>query len=163
MKIRRGAAAAAAVVLALSVTSRRPMPPRRLAERAAAGTASNRPTTEAGPRARGGRRSPTTATMSEAEQAAIEAQTDAISSQGQRRRAPPTTVPVYIHVMTATTAPATSPSSRSRDQIAVLNKTFAGGESPDAANTGFRFALAGTDRFYNDNWHTDKPSNSTAR
>ena len=43
-------------------------------------------------------------------------------------------------------------------QIAVLNTTFAGGESRTAANTGFAFTLAGTDRFYNDTWHRDGAS-----
>ena len=43
-------------------------------------------------------------------------------------------------------------------QMTVLNKTFAGGESSAAANTGFSFTLAGTDRFFNDQWHKDKQS-----
>jgi hypothetical protein len=47
-----------------------------------------------------------------------------------------------------------------RDQIAVLNETFGGQESSAAANTGFTFTLAGTDRFFNDQWHNDKQSQS---
>ena len=43
-------------------------------------------------------------------------------------------------------------------QIAVLNKTYAGGESTAAANTGFTFTLAGTDRFFNNTWHQDRQS-----
>ena len=44
------------------------------------------------------------------------------------------------------------------DQIDVLNATFAGAESGEAANTGFSFTLAGTDRFYNNTWHRDGAS-----
>ena len=40
----------------------------------------------------------------------------------------------------------------------MLNATFAGAESGEAANTGFSFTLAGTDRFYNDTWHRDGAS-----
>ena len=40
----------------------------------------------------------------------------------------------------------------------MLNNDFAGGESSAAANTGFTFTLAGTDRFYNDTWHRDGSS-----
>ena len=41
-------------------------------------------------------------------------------------------------------------------QIAELNQDFAGGESSSAANTGFTFTLAGTDRYYNTQWHQDQ-------
>ena len=48
--------------------------------------------------------------------------------------------------------------SQVAQQIAVLNTTYAGQESGAAAQTGFTFTLAGTDRFYNDTWHTDGAS-----
>ncbi len=44
-------------------------------------------------------------------------------------------------------------------QMAVLNKTFGGGESNEAAETAFTFTLEGIDRFFNDTWHTDHQSN----
>ena len=40
----------------------------------------------------------------------------------------------------------------------VLNNTYSGGESSAAADTGFTFTLAGTDRYYNDTWHRDGSS-----
>ena len=40
----------------------------------------------------------------------------------------------------------------------MLNQDYAGGESTAAANTGFTFTLAGTDRFFNDTWHQDRQS-----
>ena len=40
----------------------------------------------------------------------------------------------------------------------MLNKTYAGGESTAAANTGFTFTLAGIDRYYNNTWHQDRQS-----
>ncbi len=50
--------------------------------------------------------------------------------------------------------------SQITQQIAVLNKTFAGQESSAAANTGFTFYLAGTTRYNNNNWHKDKQSST---
>ena len=44
------------------------------------------------------------------------------------------------------------------NQIAVLNKTYAGQESTQAANTGFTFTLAGVDRYRNSQWHADRQS-----
>ena len=44
------------------------------------------------------------------------------------------------------------------DQMAVLNGTFGGQESGQAANTGFTFNLAGTFRYNNDQWHRDRQS-----
>ena len=48
--------------------------------------------------------------------------------------------------------------SQISQQIAVLNNTYGGGESSQAADTGFTFTLAGTDRYYNDTWHRDGAS-----
>jgi hypothetical protein len=68
------------------------------------------------------------------------------------------TVPVYVHVMAAKSGAGNVTDSQISQQIAVLNNTFAGGESSQAANTGFTFTLAGTDRFFNDQWHKDRKS-----
>jgi hypothetical protein len=67
-------------------------------------------------------------------------------------------VPVYVHVMASASGAGNVTDSQITQQIAVLNKTYAGQESGSAANTGFTFYLAGTDRFYNNTWHTDGAS-----
>jgi hypothetical protein len=68
------------------------------------------------------------------------------------------TVPVYVHVMAAKDGTGDVTDAQIADQISVLNTTFAGGESGDAADTGFTFTLAGVDRLYNDTWHRDGAS-----
>jgi hypothetical protein len=70
------------------------------------------------------------------------------------------TVPVYVHVMAGSSGAGDVTDGQIADQIDVLNTTYAGAESGDAANTGFSFSLAGTDRFYNDTWHGDGASRS---
>ncbi|RYU12399.1 zinc metalloprotease [Nocardioides iriomotensis] len=69
------------------------------------------------------------------------------------------TVPVYVHVMAAADGTGDVTDQQISDQIAVLNTTYAGDESPAAADLGITFTLAGTDRYYNDTWHNDKNSN----
>jgi hypothetical protein len=69
-------------------------------------------------------------------------------------------VPVYINVMRDAAGNGDVTDSQITQQIAVLNKTFAGQESPAAANTGFTFYLAATTRYNNDNWHKDKQSST---
>ncbi len=68
-------------------------------------------------------------------------------------------VPVYIHVMLDKNGAGDVTQTQINNQIAVLNKTFAGQEAPGvAANTGFTFTLAGVNRFYNTQWHNDRQS-----
>ncbi len=67
-------------------------------------------------------------------------------------------VPVYVHVMAGKNGEGNVTTSQITRQLKVLNNTYAGGESAAAANTGFTFTLAGTDRFYNNTWHTDGQS-----
>ncbi|KAA1428901.1 zinc metalloprotease [Nocardioides antri] len=67
-------------------------------------------------------------------------------------------VPVYVHVMAASDGTGDVTDAQIQAQIDVLNTTFAGGESANAADTGFSFTLAGTDRYYNDAWHKDHSS-----
>ena len=69
-------------------------------------------------------------------------------------------IPVYVHVMAAKDGTGNVTDAQIADQIAVLNKTYAGQESSTASNTGFTFTLAGTDRYFNDQWHKDKQSTS---
>jgi hypothetical protein len=67
-------------------------------------------------------------------------------------------VPVYVHVMADANGNGNVTDSQITQQIAVLNKTFAGAESSAASNTGFTFTLAGADRYYNTTWHKDRSS-----
>jgi len=122
--------------------------------------------TPAGASAKGGR-GPDTREMSPAEQRAVEAQTaqilrdKAARGVGVPKGALATaTVPVYFHVMRAAAGNGDVTDSQISQQMAVLNKTFAGGESPAAANTGFTFTLADTFRYNNNQWHQDKQSST---
>ena len=67
-------------------------------------------------------------------------------------------VPVYVHVMAGKSGAGDVTDSQIAQQVQVLNNTYGGGESSAAANTGFIFTLAGTDRYYNDTWHRDGSS-----
>lgn len=100
--------------------------------------------------------------ISAAEQAAIDARTAAIlkskSTAGSSLAA--VSVPVYFHVMLDTAGNGDVTATQINNQIAVLNKTYAGQESSQAANTGFTFTLAGTDRYRNNQWHKDKQSST---
>ncbi|MGH8883147.1 MAG: zinc metalloprotease [Stackebrandtia sp.] len=97
------------------------------------------------------------------QQRAIERRTDAILQRKGMTQAEAEaaggTVPVYFHVMAAENGDGDVSNRQLRRQLAVLNNTFAGGESDDAADTGFSFTLAGIDRYYNDVWHRDHASN----
>ncbi len=68
------------------------------------------------------------------------------------------TVPVYFHVMLDSAGNGNVTAQQITQQVAVLNNTYAGGESAAAADTGFSFTLAGTDRYRNDAWHVDRSS-----
>ncbi|MBA3310229.1 MAG: zinc metalloprotease [Nocardioidaceae bacterium] len=96
------------------------------------------------------------------QQRAIERRTNAIlKAEGVTASETATlsaTIPVYVHVMLDRNGRGNVTAGQISDQIAVLNKTFSGGESSAAANTGFTFTLAGTDRYYNNNWHYDRQS-----
>ena len=100
--------------------------------------------------------------VSAAEQTRITRETTArLAERGLSRSAAAATggnVPVYVHVMAAKNGAGNVTSSQITRQIAVLNNTYAGGESTAAANTGFTFTLAGTNRFFNDTWHKDRQS-----
>ena len=79
--------------------------------------------------------------VSATEQRAIERRTAAALARKRRRRklADGATVPVYVHVMrddTGQLGDVTDP--QIREQIAVLNETYSGGESSTASDTGFR-------------------------
>jgi hypothetical protein len=99
--------------------------------------------------------------LSVAEQKAIDARTAqilkarGITSKGKLAAA---SVPVYFHVMLSTSGAGDVTDSQISQQITELNQDYAGGESSQAANTGFTFYLAGTERIKNNTWHTDGQS-----
>jgi hypothetical protein len=68
------------------------------------------------------------------------------------------TIPVWFHVVAASRNPADGwvSNKQIRDQIDVLNTTFAGGRG--GADTGFRFRLAGTTRTINADWFAQETS-----
>jgi hypothetical protein len=96
------------------------------------------------------------------EQRRIEHRTDRILDRrgisSRRAKSAAATVPVYVHVMAGKSGQGDVTDAQIADQIDVLNATFAGTESGAAANTGFSFTLAGSDRYYNDTWHRDGAS-----
>ncbi len=101
--------------------------------------------------------------VSVSEQKAIQAQTARIlrDKTGSATVGPAQfggSIPVYVHVMRSKTGAGDVTDTQIAQQIAVLNTTFGGQESSTAANTGFTFTLAGTDRFNNDQWHKDRQS-----
>jgi len=114
-----------------------------------------------GSSARGGH-GPDHRTISAQEQRAIARQTRAqLRQKGVTRaeiRATSVTVPVYVHVMAAADGTGDVTDAQIAAQIDVLNTSFSGGKSPDAADTGFSFTLAGADRYYNSAWHKDRSS-----
>ncbi len=110
--------------------------------------------------ARGGSRPSDHRDITRAEQRAIEARTDRILSNSGRGsvHAAAAAIPVYVHVMAGSDGSGDVTAGQISQQIAVLNNTYGGGESSAAADTGFTFTLAGTDRYYNDTWHRDGAS-----
>ncbi|GAA5148349.1 zinc metalloprotease [Nocardioides marinquilinus] len=65
-------------------------------------------------------------------------------------------IPVYVHVMTAKNGAGNVTDAQVSQQVAVLNASYGG--RGDAVDTGFTFTLAGIDRFANDTWHRDGAS-----
>ena len=97
------------------------------------------------------------------QQRAIEQRTKAIlsakASSGQTAVNTGGAVPVYVHVMADKYGNGNVTDTQIANQISVLNKTYGGQELVGtAANTGFTFTLAGTDRYYNSTWHADRQS-----
>jgi hypothetical protein len=107
---------------------------------------------------RGGR-GPDTREVSAAEQERIAVRTRGLLARKSGKSAlAAASVPVYVHVMAGKDGAGDVTNSQIAQQIQVLNKTYSGGESSAAADTGLTFTLAGTDRFYNDTWHRDGAS-----
>ncbi|MEV8379016.1 zinc metalloprotease [Kribbella sp. NPDC056861] len=121
-------------------------------------------TPQGGATARGGF-GPDTTQLTAAQQRVIEAASDRLYAVKQRQGLAPSAgrlaaaeVPVYVHVMRSNSGAGDVTDNQISRQIDVLNKTFAGQESSQATNTGFRFRLSGTYRYNNDTWHTDGQS-----
>lgn len=78
-------------------------------------------------------------------------------SPGQIRKSGAVTIPVYFHVVNKGSGIENGdvPDKWLRDQVSVLNAAFAGADPAavsTAANTPFRFAMAGVDRVTNEAW-----------
>ena len=114
--------------------------------------------------ARGGRSGLDHRGLSAAEQRRIEREfrgrLEAKGQSPQAAAAASANVPVYVHVMRDSAGNGDVTDTQIAQQISVLNASFAGQKSPEAANTGFTFTLAGTDRYNNTNWHQDKQSST---
>jgi len=96
--------------------------------------------------------------VSAAEAAAIEQRTHQILRQKGGRPAQDVVVPTVVHVMTSATGEGDVTDEQVAAQIAVLNRTFSGGESRFATDTSFTFELIGTERYQDDRWHHDRQS-----
>jgi hypothetical protein len=112
-----------------------------------------------------------TVAISPAEQAAIERATDLRLAQRREgatglgsKQGPDSgvsvTIPVYVHVMRDRDGGGNVTGRQIRRQVAVLDRAYrgAGGSGAAATDTGFRFELAGVDRFRNEQWHQDERS-----
>ncbi len=121
-------------------------------------------TADAADAARGGRSGLDHRGLSASEQRSIERDfRSRLKAQGQSPQAAAAasaTVPVYVHVMRDAAGNGDVTDAQIAQQISVLNASFGGQKSPEAANTGFTFTLAGTDRYNNTNWHQDKQSST---
>jgi hypothetical protein len=154
--LRRGAAVAGAAFLLVAGTLTPAQAALPRGERAACVDPAG-----VGAGARGGdARGPDHRDISASEQAAIETRTAQIL-RGKPGVKPGDTVdvPVYVHVMAAADGTGDVTDRQIAEQVAVLNRTYGGAESTEAAATGFSFTLAGVDRYYDDAWHNDKQSN----
>lgn len=77
-------------------------------------------------------------------------------------------IPVYVHQMLSRSGAGRVTLQQINEQIAEMNRDYAGqdanahtGSTTDQtakANTGAQFYLAGTDEYFNDNWHADRQS-----
>jgi hypothetical protein len=68
-------------------------------------------------------------------------------------------IPVYVHVMASASGAGNVSDSAIAAQITVLNETYSGHDvNGNGTDTGARFYLAGTDRYFNNTYHADRQS-----
>lgn len=110
--------------------------------------------------------------ISAKQQAAIEARTKKILAAkgkpgggggggggGTGTGGPLNNIPVYVHVMASSSGAGNVSDSAIAAQITVLNQTYSGHDvNGSGTDTGARFFLAGTDRYFNNTWHADRQS-----
>jgi hypothetical protein len=112
--------------------------------------------------ARGGRAGLDHRDISRRQQRAIEARTDKILANRQGGQsaaaAAAASVPVHVHVMRDANGNGDVTDQQIAQQISVLNASYGGAGSSQAADTGFTFSLAGTYRYNNTQWHRDQQS-----
>lgn len=63
------------------------------------------------------------------------------------------TVPVYVHIITDSAGAGDVSNAVVNEQIAAMNRAYAGQQASGAYNTSYRFTLAGVDRTANDAWY----------
>ncbi|MFE9245706.1 zinc metalloprotease [Nocardiopsis sp. NPDC006938] len=82
---------------------------------------------------------------------------DALVSQRGRELAPPYTVPVAVHVISATDGRGAVSDQQIRDQVDVLNRAYQGDYAlgSEGTDTGFRFELSDVTRSADDAWFDD--------
>ncbi|MDT7786113.1 MAG: hypothetical protein QOF58_4532 [Pseudonocardiales bacterium] len=73
------------------------------------------------------------------------------------------TIPVVFHVVTGAGGVGNLTDATITKQIQALNTGFAGAESSQAANTGFKFVLQATKRWSNNTWFTNVDDAATER
>jgi len=76
------------------------------------------------------------------------------SAEVETAAAPLVTIPVYFHIITTDEGVGDYTDAAIDQQIAIMNNAFAGGQGTGAANTNYRFTLAGITRTANTAWYT---------
>lgn len=77
-----------------------------------------------------------------------------LGTDGRPARPRRITIPTHVHVITSESGKGSVSPARIREQIRVLNRSFAGRTSRAAARTPFRFELASSEETANDRWYS---------
>ncbi|MFD7368402.1 zinc metalloprotease [Nocardiopsis alba] len=79
---------------------------------------------------------------------------EALGPSRDRQIAPPYTVPVVVHVISAEDGSGNVTDARVREQIDVMNRAYRGdyAQGSEGTDTGFRFELSDVTRSVNDDW-----------
>lgn len=76
------------------------------------------------------------------------------SAEVESAPVPLVTIPVYFHIITTDLGEGDFTDAAIGQQVAIMNTAFAGGQGTGAANTNYRFTLAGITRTANTAWYT---------